>query len=223
VSTDEVYGSLGPSDPPFTESHPYRPNSPYSASKAAADHLVRAWRETYGIPTLTTNCGNNYGPYQFPEKLIPLVILNALAGQPLPLYGDGRHVRDWIHVQDHCRGVMRVLEAGAPGEAYNIGARSERPNIEVVNAVCAILDELHPRQGGESYAKQITFVKDRPGHDRRYGIDPGKTEKLGWKPRETFESGLGKTVRWYLEHQDWVEGVTSKAYRQWLTMHYGAS
>ncbi len=223
VSTDEVYGSLAPDAPAFTEAHPYEPNSPYSASKAASDHLVRAWHHTYGLPVLTTNCSNNYGPYHFPEKLIPLVIHNALAGKPLPIYGDGMQVRDWLYVQDHCRAIQRVLEAGRLGETYNVGGWNEKPNIEVVRTLCALLDELQPRADGQSYANQITFVKDRAGHDRRYAIDARKIEQeLGWRPQETFESGLRKTVQWYLAHGDWVANVTSGQYRQWIGQHYGA-
>ncbi|MEN9688763.1 MAG: dTDP-glucose 4,6-dehydratase [Pseudomonadota bacterium] len=223
VSTDEVYGSLAPDAPAFTETHPYEPNSPYSASKAASDHLVRAWHHTYGLPVLTTNCSNNYGPYHFPEKLIPLVIHNALAGKPLPIYGDGMQVRDWLYVQDHCRAIQRVLEAGRLGETYNVGGWNEKPNIEVVRTLCALLDELQPRADGQSYASQITFVKDRAGHDRRYAIDARKIEQeLGWRPQETFESGLRKTVQWYLAHGDWVAHVTSGQYRQWIGQHYGA-
>ena len=222
VSTDEVYGSLSASDAPFAETNAFEPNSPYSASKASSDHLVRAWHHTYGLPVLTTNCSNNYGPYHFPEKLIPLVIHNALAGKPLPIYGDGQQVRDWLYVQDHCRAIMRVLEAGRVGETYNIGGWNEKPNLDVVRSLCAVLDELQPRADGQSYAEQITFVKDRPGHDKRYAIDARKIEReLGWKPQETFESGIAKTVRWYLDHQDWVQGVTSGNYRQWLSTQYG--
>ncbi|NNG22673.1 dTDP-glucose 4,6-dehydratase [Telluria aromaticivorans] len=221
VSTDEVYGSLDPGAPAFTEEHPYQPNSPYSASKAASDHLVRAWHHTYGLPVLTTNCSNNYGPFHFPEKLIPLVIHNALEGKPLPVYGDGRQVRDWLYVRDHCSAIRRVLDAGRVGETYNIGGCSEMANIDVVHTVCAILDELRPRADGASYAAQVTFVKDRPGHDRRYAIDAGKVEReLGWRPAETFESGIRKTVAWYLEHEDWVANVTSGAYREWVSGHY---
>ena len=223
VSTDEVYGSLAPSDPPFAETHPYEPNSPYSASKAASDHLVRAWHHTYGLPVLTTNCSNNYGPYHFPEKLIPLVIHNALAGKPLPIYGDGQQVRDWLYVEDHCRAIMRVLEAGRLGETYNIGGWNEKPNLEVVHTLCDTLDALRPRADGRSYRAQITFVKDRPGHDRRYAIDARKIEReLGWKPQETFESGIRKTVAWYLDHAEWVDHVTRGTYRQWVDTHYGA-
>jgi dTDP-glucose 4,6-dehydratase len=223
VSTDEVYGTLSPTDPPFAETKNYEPNSPYSASKAASDHLVRAWHHTYGLPVLTTNCSNNYGPYHFPEKLIPLVLLNALAGKPLPIYGDGQQVRDWLYVEDHCRAIARVLEAGKVGETYNIGGWNEKTNLEVVRTLCAVLDELKPRIDGKHYAEQITFVKDRPGHDRRYAIDARKIERvLGWKPKETFETGIRKTVQWYLDNQTWVEGVTSGAYRQWVGQQYGA-
>ena len=222
VSTDEVYGSLSPDAPAFTETHPYEPNSPYAASKAASDHMVRAWYHTYGLPVLTTNCSNNYGPYHFPEKLIPLVIHHALSGKPLPVYGDGMQVRDWLFVEDHCRAIERVLQAGTPGETYNIGGWNEKPNIEVVKTLCHLLDELQPRADGQSYALQITFVKDRAGHDRRYAIDAGKIHNsLGWQPVETFETGLRKTVQWYLDHADWVSGVTSGAYRQWVDLHYG--
>ena len=221
VSTDEVYGSLGPNDPPFTEETRYQPNSLYSASKAASDHLVRAYHHTYGLPVLTTNCSNNYGPYHFPEKLIPLVIVNALAGQPLPVYGDGLQVRDWLYVGDHCSAIRRVLEAGRPGETYNVGGWNEKPNIEIVRTVCALLDELRPRADGASYAQQITFVKDRPGHDRRYAIDARKIEReLGWRPAETFETGIRKTVQWYLAHPDWVRRVQSGAYRDWIRAQY---
>jgi len=222
ISTDEVYGSLTLEDPPFAETKTYEPNSPYSASKAASDHLVRAWHHTYGLPVLTTNCSNNYGPFHFPEKLIPLVILNALHGKPLPIYGDGLQVRDWLYVADHCRAVMRVLEAGTPGEVYNIGGWNERPNIEVVRTICQILDELRPRADGLSYETQITFVRDRPGHDRRYAIDARKIEReLGWRPLETFETGLRKTIHWYLANPAWVEGVTSGDYRTWVVQQYG--
>lgn len=221
VSTDEVYGSLAADDPPFKESNCYEPNSPYSASKAASDHLVRAYHHTYGLPVLTTNCSNNYGPYHFPEKLIPLVIHNALAGKPLPIYGDGQQIRDWLYVKDHCAAIRRVLEAGSVGETYNIGGWNEKPNLDVVYTLCAILDRLAPRSDGLSYREQITFVKDRPGHDRRYAIDAGKIERnLGWKPTETFESGIEKTVRWYLDHQNWVARVTSGAYRDWVSCNY---
>ena len=221
VSTDEVYGSLGPGDAAFTEQHRYEPNSPYSASKAGSDHLVRAYHHTYGLPVLTTNCSNNYGPFHFPEKLIPLAIVNALAGKPLPIYGDGQQVRDWLYVGDHCSAIRRVLQAGRPGETYNVGGWNEQPNLEVVRTVCALLDELRPRADGGSYAQQIAFVQDRPGHDRRYAIDARKIEReLGWKPAETFESGLRKTVQWYLAHGDWVRHVQSGAYRDWMARHY---
>jgi dTDP-glucose 4,6-dehydratase len=223
VSTDEVYGSLAQAAPAFSETHPYEPNSPYSASKAASDHLVRAWHHTYGLPVLTTNCSNNYGPYHFPEKLIPLVIHNALAGKPLPIYGDGQQVRDWLYVEDHCKAIMRVLKDGRLGETYNVGGWNEKPNIEVVRTLCALLDELQPRADGQSYATQMTFVKDRPGHDRRYAIDARKLEReLGWRPEETFETGLRKTVQWYLRHGDWVEEVTSGSYRAWIGQNYGS-
>ncbi|PLZ03216.1 dTDP-glucose 4,6-dehydratase [Burkholderia sp. WAC0059] len=221
VSTDEVFGSLGADGPAFHERTPYAPNSPYSASKAASDHFVRAWHHTYGLPTLTTNCSNNYGPYQFPEKLIPLMILNALDGKPLPVYGDGRNVRDWLYVGDHCAALRVVLERGASGETYNIGGWNEKANIDVVHAVCALLDEMRPRASGESHAVQIRFVKDRPGHDQRYAIDASRiARELGWKPVETFESGLRRTVQWYLEHPEWIEGVTSGSYRRWIETHY---
>jgi len=221
VSTDEVYGSLGLQDPPFRETTAYAPNSPYSASKAASDHLIRAYHHTYQLPVLTTNCSNNYGPYQFPEKLIPLMILNARAGRPLPVYGDGKNVRDWLYVGDHCEAIRTVLERGTVGETYNVGGRSEQPNIEIVETVCAILDELCPNDPAMPHRQLITFVKDRPGHDRRYAIDARKIEReLGWRPRETFETGIRKTVRWYLEHEDWVRAVTSGAYRQWVETHY---
>jgi dTDP-glucose 4,6-dehydratase len=223
VSTDEVYGSLGKDDPPFSEAHRYEPNSPYSASKAASDHLVRAWHHTYGLPVLTTNCSNNYGPYHFPEKLIPLCIHNALAGKPLPIYGDGQQRRDWLYVGDHCSAIRRVLEAGQVGEVYNVGGWNEMANLEVVTTLCDILDALNPRADGRSYREQIAFVADRPGHDRRYAIDARKLEReLGWKPLETFESGIRKTVRWYLDNQEWVKNVTSGAYREWVGKHYGA-
>ena len=223
VSTDEVYGSLAPDAPAFTEAHPFEPNSPYSASKAASDHMVRAWHHTYGLPVLTTNCSNNYGPFHFPEKLIPLVIHNALAGKPLPIYGDGMQVRDWLYVQDHCRAIQRVLAAGRLGETYNVGGWNEKPNIDVVRTLCSLLDELQPRADGQSYATQITFVKDRAGHDRRYAIDARKIEQtLGWRPEETFETGLRKTVQWYLANSEWVSNVTSGQYRQWVGKQYGA-
>jgi dTDP-glucose 4,6-dehydratase len=222
VSTDEVYGTLAPAAPPFKETTPYEPNSPYSASKAASDHLMRAWHHTFGLPVLTTNCSNNYGPYHFPEKLIPLIILNALSGKPLPIYGDGQQVRDWLYVEDHCRAIIRVLEAGRVGETYNIGGNNEKTNLDVVKTVCTILDDLKPRTDGKSYAEQVIYVKDRPGHDRRYAIDAGKIEReLGWKPLETFATGIHKTVAWYLAHQEWVSGVTSGAYRQWVVQQYG--
>jgi dTDP-glucose 4,6-dehydratase len=224
VSTDEVYGTLGPNDPAFTETTPYAPNSPYSASKAASDHLVRSYHHTYGLPVLTTNCSNNYGPYQFPEKLIPLMIVNALAGDALPVYGDGQQVRDWLYVEDHCSAVRRVLEAGVPGEVYNIGGWNEKPNLEIVHAVCALLDELRPRADGQSYASQIRHVTDRLGHDRRYAIDARKiARELGWKPAETFETGLRRTVQWYLDHPEWVAQVQSGAYRDWVNLHYGTA
>ena len=223
VSTDEVYGSLGASDAAFKETTAYEPNSPYSASKAASDHLVRAWFHTYGLPVLTTNCSNNYGPYHFPEKLIPLVILNALNGKPLPIYGDGMQVRDWLYVGDHCAAIRRVLEKGALGETYNVGGWNEKANLEVVKTICAILDELRPRPNGGSYAEQIRFVTDRPGHDRRYAIDASKLEReLGWKPAETFATGIRKTVEWYLANPEWVTGVQSGSYRDWINQHYVA-
>lgn len=220
VSTDEVYGSLGPHDPPFCETTAYAPNSPYAASKAGSDHLVRAYHHTYGLPTLTTNCSNNYGPYQFPEKLIPLVILNAREGKALPVYGDGKNVRDWLYVEDHCEAIATVLRHGRPGETYNIGGWNEKPNIEIVQTICDLVDQMSPRLGSARRGL-ITFVKDRPGHDRRYAIDARKIEReLGWKPKETFETGLHKTVRWYLEHEEWVRGVTSGSYREWIAAHY---
>jgi dTDP-glucose 4,6-dehydratase len=225
VSTDEVYGSLGPEDAPFSETTPYAPNSPYSASKAAADHLVRAYHHTYGMPTLTTNCSNNYGPYHFPEKLIPLIIANARAGKPLPIYGDGQQIRDWLYVGDHCAAIRCVLERGTTGQTYNIGGWNEKANLEVVHTLCDILDELDPKpagaEGHRSYREQITYVKDRPGHDRRYAIDARKIEReLGWKPAETFDTGIRKTVRWYLEHQDWVRNVQSGDYQKWMEKNY---
>ena len=221
VSTDEVYGSLGPGDAAFTETHRYEPNSPYSASKAASDHLVRAWHHTYGLPVLTTNCSNNYGPYHFPEKLVPLMIVNALAGKPLPVYGDGQQIRDWLYVNDHCSAIRRVLQAGRLGEVYNVGGWNEKPNLEIVHTVCALLDELRPRADGQSYRSQISFVKDRPGHDRRYAIDARKIEQeLGWRPTETFDTGIRKTVQWYLAHPDWVAHVQSGAYRDWVAKQY---
>ena len=222
VSTDEVYGSLEKDDPAFTETHRYEPNSPYSASKAASDHLVRAYHHTYGLPVLTTNCSNNYGPYHFPEKLISLVIHNALAG-PLPIYGDGQQIRDWLYVKDHCSAIRRVLEAGKLGETYNVGGWNEKPNLDVVHTLCAILDELSPRIDGQPYKEQITYVKDRAGHDRRYAIDASKIEReLGWKPAETFETGIKKTVQRYLGNQIWVRNVTSGAYQNWVGKNYGA-
>ncbi|MDR2625803.1 MAG: dTDP-glucose 4,6-dehydratase [Zoogloeaceae bacterium] len=222
VSTDEVYGSLAPEAAPFTETHPYAPNSPYSASKAASDHLARAWFHTYGLPVTISNCSNNYGPFHFPEKLIPLVILNALAGKPLPVYGDGLQVRDWLYVGDHCAAIRRILAAGVPGETYNVGGGNEMSNLMLIQTICALLDTLAPRADGLPYARQITHVADRPGHDRRYAIDARKIEReLGWKPRETLASGIEKTVRWYLEHGDWVAHVQSGAYQEWMTRHYG--
>jgi len=219
VSTDEVYGSLSPTDPAFTEETPYRPNSPYSASKAASDHLVRAYFHTYGLPVLTTNCSNNYGPRHFPEKLIPLIIHNCLAGKPLPIYGDGQQVRDWLYVGDHCRGIRAVLERGVLGETYNIGGRQEMANLDVVRTICGILDEVKP--AARPYAELITYVKDRPGHDRRYAMNIDKIEReLGWRPLESFESGIRKTIQWYLENQAWVEHVTSGAYRDWIGVQY---
>jgi len=223
VSTDEVYGSLAPDAPAFTETHGFEPNSPYSASKAAGDHLVRAWHHTHGLPVLTTNCSNNYGPFHFPEKLIPLMIVNALAGKPLPVYGDGMQVRDWLYVKDHCSAIRRVLDSGRLGETYNVGGWNEKPNLEIVRTVCALLDELRPRTDGQPYASQISYVKDRPGHDRRYAIDACKIEhELGWKPAETFESGIRKTVQWYLDHPEWVANVQSGSYRQWVQAQYEA-
>ena len=224
VSTDEVYGSLAKGDPAFAETHRYEPNSPYSASKAASDHLVRAWHHTYGLPVLTTNCSNNYGPYHFPEKLIPLMIVNALAGKPLPVYGDGMQIRDWLYVKDHCSAIRRVLEAGRLGEVYNVGGWNEKPNIEIVQTICQLLDEMRPKADGGTYASQITYVTDRPGHDRRYAIDARKLEaELGWKPAETFDTGIRKTVEWYLANPEWVQNVQSGAYREWLQKQYSAS
>jgi dTDP-glucose 4,6-dehydratase len=225
VSTDEVYGSLSPTDPAFTETNTYEPNSPYSASKAASDHLVRAWHHTYGLPVISTNCSNNYGPYHFPEKLIPLVILNALAGKPLPIYGDGQQIRDWLYVKDHCSAIRRALEAGKLGETYNVGGWNEKTNLDVVNTICNILDQLRPKAVGteveNKYASQITYVKDRPGHDRRYAIDASKLQReLGWKPAETFETGIQKTVQWYLDNQEWTESVLSGSYRDWVKKQY---
>ena len=221
VSTDEVYGTLSKDAPPFVETNAYEPNSPYSASKAASDHLVRAWHHTFGLPVFTTSCSNNYGPYHFPEKLIPLMIVNSVAGKPLPVYGDGMQIRDWLYVKDHCSALRRVLEAGKPGETYNVGGWNEKPNIEIVHTVCALLDELCPKADGSSYITQITHVKDRPGHDRRYAIDARKIEReLGWKPAETFETGIRKTVLWYLDNPDWVTNVQSGAYRGWVAKQY---
>jgi len=221
VSTDEVYGSLLEGEPAFTETRRYEPNSPYSASKAASDHLVRAYHHTYGLPVLTTNCSNNYGPYHFPEKLIPLMIVNALAGKTLPVYGDGQQIRDWLYVKDHCSAIRRVLEQGRLGEVYNIGGWNEKANLDIVNIVCVLLDELRPREDGKSYQEQIAFVADRPGHDRRYAIDARKIEReLNWKPAETFETGIRKTVQWYLENQQWVNNVLSGDYRQWVEQNY---
>lgn len=222
VSTDEVYGTLGLQDPPFRETNPHEPNSPYAASKASSDHLVRAWHHTYGLPVLTTNCSNNYGPYHFPEKLIPLVILNALAGKPLPIYGDGQQIRDWLFVKDHARAIMAVLDQGTVGQTYNIGGNQEKTNLSVVQTICQSLDQLRPRPDGLSYSEQVTFVKDRPGHDRRYAIDASKIKReLGWEPLETFESGLQQTIQWYLDNATWVEHVTSGDYRQWVQKQYG--
>jgi dTDP-glucose 4,6-dehydratase len=221
VSTDEVFGSLGTNDAAFSETTPYAPNSPYSASKAASDHLVRAYHHTYGLPTLTTNCSNNYGPYQFPEKLIPLMILNALGGKPLPVYGDGQNVRDWMYVEDHCGAIRTVLSEGSIGETYNIGGCNEKKNLEIVHTVCALLDDLRPNDPVVPHRKLITFVKDRPGHDRRYAMDTHKIEReLNWRPKETFETGIRKTVDWYLQHEDWVQDVTSGTYRQWIAKQY---
>lgn len=221
VSTDEVYGSLSKDEPAFSETHRYEPNSPYSASKAASDHLVRAYHHTYGLPVLTTNCSNNYGPYHFPEKLIPLMIVNALAGKPLPVYGDGQQIRDWLYVKDHCSAIRCVLAKGRLGEVYNVGGWNEKANLDIVHTVCALLDELRARADGKSYGEQIAFVTDRPGHDRRYAIDARKIEReLDWKPVETFETGIRKTVQWYLDHQDWVNSVQSGSYRQWMEKNY---
>ncbi len=221
VSTDEVYGSLEKDAPAFSETNRYEPNSPYSASKAASDHLVRAYHHTYGLPVVTTNCSNNYGPWQFPEKLIPLMIANALAGKPLPIYGDGQQIRDWLYVSDHCVAIRRVLEAGRLGETYNIGGWNEKPNLDIVHAICDLLGELRPRADGKSYREQITYVTDRPGHDRRYAIDATKIEReLGWRPAETFETGIRKTIQWYLDHAQWVANVQSGAYREWVEKNY---
>ncbi len=223
VSTDEVYGSLGPHDAPFTEITPYAPNSPYSASKAASDHLVRAWHHTYGLPVLTTNCSNNYGPYQFPEKLIPLMIMNALAGKPLPVYGDGLNIRDWLYVGDHCSAIRAVLQDGRPGEVYNIGGWNEKTNMEVVDTLCAILDDSHPQSPVLPHRKLVQHIRDRAGHDRRYAIDARKIEReLGWRPQETFETGIRKTVEWYLSNQDWVNAIASGEYRNWVEQQYGS-
>lgn len=221
ISTDEVYGSLGPGDAPFKESTPYAPNSPYSASKAASDHLVRAYHHTYGLPTLTSNCSNNYGPHQFPEKLIPLVILNALNRKPLPVYGDGLNVRDWLYVEDHCQALQTILARGRTGEVYNIGGCNEKTNIDVVRTICAILDELKPAPDNKPYASLITYINDRPGHDRRYAIDARKIEReLGWRPAESFETGIRKTVQWYLDNMEWVKSITSGEYQKWLDTNY---
>lgn len=221
VSTDEVFGSLAPDEPPFVEASPYRPNSPYAASKAASDHLVRAYGQTYGLPVLITHCSNNYGPYHFPEKLIPLLIHNAISGKDLPLYGDGRQIRDWLYVADHCRALRMVLADGRPGETYNIGGNAERQNIEVARAVCAVLDEFCPHPRGRSYSDQIVLVRDRPGHDRRYAVDNSKLRsELGWAPMQSFDTGVGKTVRWYLDHPQWVEAVTGGSYRDWVARQY---
>jgi len=221
VSTDEVYGSLSPTDPAFSETNSYKPNSPYSASKAASDHLVRAWHHTYGLPVLTTNCSNNYGPYHFPEKLVPLVILNALAGKALPIYGDGQQIRDWLYVKDHCSAIRRVLEGGQLGETYNVGGSNEKTNLDVVHTICSILDGLRPKADGTSYSIQITYVKDRPGHDLRYAIDATKLEcELVWRPAETFETGIQKTVQWYLDNEEWTDGVLSGSYRDWVQKQY---
>ncbi|MEO1885874.1 MAG: dTDP-glucose 4,6-dehydratase, partial [Methyloprofundus sp.] len=221
VSTDEVYGSLAADDPAFTEEHRYEPNSPYSASKAASDHLVRSYHHTYGLPVLTTNCSNNYGPFHFPEKLIPLIIVNALAGKSLPIYGDGQQIRDWLYVKDHCSAIRRVLKAGTTGETYNVGGWNEKPNLDIVHLVCSLLDELCPRADKQGYAEQISFVTDRLGHDRRYAIDARKIEReLGWKPAETFETGIRKTVQWYLDNQGWVANVQSGGYRDWVEKNY---
>jgi dTDP-glucose 4,6-dehydratase len=221
VSTDEVYGSLGPKDAPFCETTPYSPNSPYSATKAASDHLVRAYRHTYGVPVLTTNCSNNYGPYQFPEKLIPLTILNAMNGKPIPVYGDGKNVRDWLYVADHCEAIRTVLARGKVGETYNVGGRNEKPNLEIVHSICSILDELRPKDSVVPHSKLITYVQDRPGHDRRYAMDTRKIEReLNWQPRETFETGIRKTVEWYLANDSWIREVTTGRYREWIATQY---
>jgi dTDP-glucose 4,6-dehydratase len=221
ISTDEVYGSLSSKERAFDEDHRYEPNSPYSASKAASDHLIRAYHKTYGLPVLTTNCSNNYGPYQFPEKLIPLIIINALTNKPLPVYGDGQQIRDWLYVKDHCDAIRRVLEAGAPGETYNIGGWNEKLNIDIVHTICSLLDTLSPHVDGKHYNEQITFVTDRPGHDRRYAINSNKIKRdLGWEPAETFETGIHKTVQWYLDNQNWVQNIQSGAYQEWIDKNY---
>ena len=221
ISTDEVYGSLSSKEKAFDEEHRYEPNSPYSASKAASDHLIRAYHNTYGLPVLTTNCSNNYGPYQFPEKLIPLIIINALTNKPLPVYGDGQQIRDWLYVKDHCDAIRRVLEAGIPGETYNIGGWNEKTNIDIIHTICSLLDTLSPHVGGKHYNEQITFVTDRPGHDRRYAINSNKIKRdLGWEPAETFETGIHKTVQWYLNNQSWVKNIQSGAYREWIDKNY---
>ena len=221
VSTDEVYGSLSNKENAFDENHRYEPNSPYSASKAASDHLIRAYHKTYGLPVLTTNCSNNYGPYQFPEKLIPLTIINALTNKPLPIYGDGQQIRDWLYVKDHCGAIQRVLEAGAPGETYNVGGWNEKPNIDIVHTICSLLETLSPQVDGRNYKEQIIFVTDRPGHDRRYAINSNKIKRdLGWEPAETFETGIHKTVKWYLDNQSWIQNVQSGAYREWIDKNY---
>jgi dTDP-glucose 4,6-dehydratase len=221
VSTDEVYGTLSPADPPFSEITAYAPNSPYAASKAASDHLARAYFHTFGLPVLTTNCSNNYGPYQFPEKLIPLAILHAIQGKPIPVYGDGQNVRDWLYVEDHCDAIRTVLTKGKTGQTYNIGGRNEKKNLDVVNLICSILDELRPNDATVPHAKLITYVTDRPGHDRRYAINASKIEnELGWRPRETFETGLRKTIEWYLAHESWIHDVTSGSYRHWIAKQY---
>jgi dTDP-glucose 4,6-dehydratase len=221
VSTDEVYGSLSSKEKAFDENHRYEPNSPYSASKAASDHLIRAYHKTYGLPVLTTNCSNNYGPYQFPEKLIPLIIINALTNKPLPVYGDGQQIRDWLYVKDHCVAIQRVLEAGTPGETYNVGGWNEKPNIDIVHTICSLLDTLSPQIDGKNYNEQIIFVTDRPGHDRRYAINSNKIKRdLGWEPAETFETGIYKTVKWYLDNQSWIQNVQSGAYREWIDKNY---
>ena len=221
ISTDEVYGSLSSKEKAFDENHRYEPNSPYSASKAASDHLIRAYHKTYGLPVLTTNCSNNYGPYQFPEKLIPLIIINALTNKPLPVYGDGQQIRDWLYVKDHCSAIQRVLEAGAPGETYNVGGWNEKPNIDIVHTICSLLETLSPQVDGRNYKEQIIFVADRPGHDRRYAINSNKIKRdLGWEPAETFETGIHKTVKWYLDNQSWTQNVQSGAYREWIDKNY---